>query len=166
MRYVMMAIVLVLTCLGLSTAQAGTAFERESLRGLPGVAIVIENIVPEAQAEGLTDEAIRTSVELILRSSGIRVLAESDNAKTPSAPWLYVGVRTVKGKLAYATCTTVSLQQQVALVQRPKHTTDATTWQEGIVTVMSTRLLGSLIPETIEPLVKSFANDFLSVNPR
>ena len=87
MRYVVMAIVMGLTCLNLSTAQAETTpSQRESLRELSGLVVVIEKISPDAQADGLSEEAIRTAVELILRSSGIRVLTLSERPMTPAAP--------------------------------------------------------------------------------
>lgn len=69
MRYFVIAMILALTCLDLSTAQAATPYERESLAGLPGVVVVIETIetiTPEAQEEGLSVEAIRIAVERIL----------------------------------------------------------------------------------------------------
>ena len=85
------------TCLDLSTAQAAvTPGERASLEGLPGVEVVIEKINPDAQADGLSEEAIRTAVELILRSNGIRVLTQSEFMTTPSGPYLYVMVNSMK----------------------------------------------------------------------
>ena len=73
MRYVVMMIVMVLACLDLSTVQAGTTYVRESLAGLPGVVVVVEKIIPEVQADGLSEEAIQAAVEGILQSSGIRI---------------------------------------------------------------------------------------------
>ncbi len=96
MRYVMMAMFMVLTCLHMGMAQAVSPEERESLRGLPGVYVIIESIGKDAQADGLKEEAIRTAVELILRSSGIRVLTESEWLETPAAPYLYVRAATLK----------------------------------------------------------------------
>lgn len=78
MRCALSAIIMALTCLTLSTAQAAGSNERESLVGLPGVLVVIEEINPEAQTDGLSVEAIQTAVELILRSSGIPVLTPSE----------------------------------------------------------------------------------------
>ena len=65
MRYVVMAMMLAFVCLDLSPAHAANPDQRESLRGLPGVQVLIEDMRPDAH------EAIRTVVELILRSSGI-----------------------------------------------------------------------------------------------
>ena len=72
MRYVVMAMLMTLICLDLSVAQTRDQ-QRDSLQGLRGVEVVIESLRPDAQADGLSQEAIRTAVELILRSKGIRV---------------------------------------------------------------------------------------------
>ena len=73
MRYVVMAMLMTLICLDLSVAQTRDQ-QRDSLQGLRGVEVVIESLRPDAQADGLSQEAIRTAVELILRSKGIRSL--------------------------------------------------------------------------------------------
>ena len=169
MRYIVMAIVMLLTCLDLSTAQvAVTPGERASLAGLPGVKVVIEDIKSDAQADGLSEEAIRTAVELILRSNGIRVLTQSELLTTPSGPYLYVMVNSMKSKTGsyYAVGIIVQVNQRVSLVHRPEHTMAATTYEMSGVGIYSTHLLRSLISDVIEPYVKIFANDFLAINPR
>src|SRR6478736_1005760 len=84
MRYIVMAMILVLTCLGLSPAQARAPYERESLAGLRGVVVVIEKMTPEAQVDGLSEEAIQEAVEGILRSSGVRIFTDSKTTKESS----------------------------------------------------------------------------------
>ncbi len=98
MRYVMLVMAMILT-FDLGTAQATSLDERESLRGLPGVAVVIENISPDVQAVGLTEEAVQTDVELILQSSGIRVFTIVEIANMPSKPFLYVGITLRNGSV-------------------------------------------------------------------
>ena len=97
MRYIVMVIVMVLTCLDLSTAQARAPYERESLAGLPGVVVVVETITPEAQADGLSEGAIQEAVESILQSTGIRIFIESKSLHVSSSPWLYVQPNIGKG---------------------------------------------------------------------
>lgn len=168
MRYVQMAIVLALTCFGPSAGQAADAEERESLRGLAGVAVVIEKLDPDARADGLSEEAIRTAVELILRSSGIRVFTFQEIAETFSLPlsFLYMNVGTLKVKSMYALNVNLWFNQQVSLVHRPQRTMLATTWHAAGVGIVGKDNLSKIIPVNIEPRVKEFANDFLAVNPR
>lgn len=46
--------------------------QHELLRVLQGVEVVVEDIRPHAQGDGLSQEAIRAAVELIFRSKGMR----------------------------------------------------------------------------------------------
>ena len=167
MRYIVMAMILVLTCLGLSPAQARAPYERESLAGLPGVIVVIERITPEAQVDGLSEEAIQEAVESILQSSGVRIFIESKTAKVSSNPWLYVQPNIGKGGPFYFYNVSLRLIQEVSSVHGQHHTMAATTWEgntAGFVGVSSN--LREVILDVTETWVKTFANDFLAVNPR
>ena len=167
MRYVVIAVLMILTCLDLSMAQTRDQ-QRESLRGLQGVEVVIEDIRPDAQADGLSQETIHAAVELILRSNGIRVLTQSESLKTPVAPYLYVHVGTDKNSAGqYSFNSRVELHQAVSLVHRPQQIMLAPTWfPPGKFRTVGQQNMRLWVINSIEPLVKEFANDFLAVNPR
>ncbi len=167
MRYIVMTIVIVLTCLDLSLAQARAPYERESLAGLPGVVVVIETISPEAQVDGLSEEAIQEAVEGLLQSSGIRIFIESKTAKVSSNPWLYVQPNIGKGASFYFYNVSLRLIQEVSAVHGRQYTMAATTWEgntAGVVGIGGN--LREVILDVIETWVKAFANDFLALNPR
>ena len=166
MRYVMMTMVMALTCLDLSTAQATTPEERESLRGLPGVAVVIEDIDLDAQEDGLSQEAVLTAVERILRSSDIRVLTRTESFQTPPEPHLYVRVTIMPdNNSGYAFSGVVELHQRVSLFHRPQRKMSTETWSVRSIGTVGRNQIRSVISKMIEPQVKEFANDFLAVNP-
>ena len=165
MRYAVMAILMTLTCLDLSLAQTRDQ-QRESLRGLQGVEVVIEDVKPDAQADGLSREAIRAAVELILRSNGIQVLTRSESLKTPAAPYLYVRVSTSNHSSdPFAYAVTVALMQKVSLAHSAQQMMSATTWEKGSVGTTGHSNVRQVI-NSVESKVKEFANDFLAVNPR
>ena len=165
MRYVVMVILMTLTCLDLSLAQTRDQ-QRESLRGLQGVEVVIEDIKSDAQMDGLSQEAIRAAVELILRSNRIEVLTRSESLKTPAAPYLYVRVSTSNHSSdLYAYAVTVEFMQKVSLVHRPQQMMSATTWEKGSVGTTGLSNMRQVI-NSVESRVKEFVNDFLAVNPR
>ena len=166
MRYIMIVIVMVLTCLGLSTAQAVTPYERESLAGLPGVVVVIERITPEAQADGLSEEAIHAAVELILQSSDIGILPQSATLKASSNPWLYVQPNIGKGGPHYFYNVSLRLIQKVSSVHGRQYSMAATTWEGNTAGIVNNDDLRDVILDVIETWVKTFANDFRTVNPR
>lgn len=168
MRYVVMAILMALIGLDLSLAEAATPEQRESLRGLPGVEVVIEGIKSDAQADGLSQEALRAAVELILRSRGIRVLTPSERSEMPSKPFLYVHVGTDKNSSAqYAFNARVELHQTVSLVQRPQQILLAPTWSTpDKFRTVGQQTMRMWVINSIEPLVREFVDDFRAVNPR
>jgi hypothetical protein len=168
MRYVVMTILMALTGLDLSLADAATPEQRESLRGLQGVEVVIEDIKSDAQGDGLSQEALRAAVELILRSRGIRVLIPSERSATPSKPYLYVHVGTDKNSSGqYAFNVRVELHQAVSLVQRPQHILLAPTWSTpDKFRTVGQQTMRMWIINSIEPLVREFVADFRAVNPR
>ena len=167
MRYIVMAMIIVLTCLGLSPAQARSPYERESLAGLPGVVVVIERMTPEAQVDGLSEEAIREAVEGILHSSGIRIFMESKTTKVSFNPWLYVQPNIGKVGAFYFYNVSLRLIQEVSAVHGRQYTMAATTWEgdtAGFVGIGSN--LREVILDVTETWAKTFANDFLAMNPR
>ena len=165
MRYLVIAILFTLPYLNLGVAQGAAPIQVESLRYLLGVAVVIEEIEAEAKADGLSEEAIRTAVELTLQSSGIRILTPVERSNTPSQPSLYVRVSTYKTESSlYAYAVTVALKQLVALAHRPQRTMFASTWEQGIIGTSGSHAIKQA-PKTVEDLIKKFANDFLAANP-
>jgi hypothetical protein len=166
MRYIVMVTVMVLTCLDLSTAQARTPYESQSLAGLPGVVVVVETITPEAQADGLSEGAIQEAVEGILQSSGIRIFIESKTLPASSNPWLYVQPNIGKGGPYYFYNISLRLIQRVSSVHGRKDTMAATTWEGNTAGIVNNTELRDVILDETESWAKIFANDFLSVNPR
>jgi hypothetical protein len=149
-----------------SLALAGDMSERESLRELPGVEVVVGGIPPDLRSAGISEEQIRTSVELILRSSGIGILEKMDLVRAPSAPYLYVqlhGVKTNAG--AYAYSARVRLIQVVSLIHRADERAFAATWDNIDGGFVGSAQVKSIVGD-VETMVKHFANEFLTVNPR
>ncbi len=157
--YIAIVILMALACLHLTalpTAASSSEEERESLRGLPGVRVVIEHLHAEAKADGLSEDSIRSAVELILRSSGIRILDGG------GLPYLYVEVLTIKSRAGFhAFVIQVELKQLVSLVDQPEWSGHAATWEQIVVGHVGTHDIRKII-SYIEPMVKEFANDFLA----
>lgn len=168
MRYVVMTVLMALTGFDLSLADAATPDQRESLRGLQGVEVVIEDIKSDAQADGLSQEALRAAVELILRSRGIRVLTPSERSETASKPYLYVHVGTDKSSSGqYSFNARVELHQAVSLVHRPQPIILAPTWfSPDKFRTVGQQTMRMWIVNSIEPLVREFVDDYRAVNPR
>ena len=166
MRHTLIVTLMVMTCFAQNLAEAANADERESLRGLPGVHVLIENITKDAQADGLLVDSVRNAVELILRSGGIKILTESEILQTTPAAYLYVKIGAYKNKSGlYGVSVRVSLEQRVSLLGAPQQIMFAPTWQDEVTGTIGSSNIAKVINH-VESTVKSFANDFLTVNPR
>lgn len=166
MRYVLQLVVTALVWGNMEVVQALDAGSRDSLRGISRVGVVVEDISPEASANGLSQDAIRTAAELILRSKGIRVLTNIERTRLGSAPYLYINVNTLKEELGlYAYAVNVDLKQVVGLLSIKSAQAWGSTWSASVVGAVGEENLRQIIADGVEPLVKDFANDFLLANP-
>ena len=165
MRYVLIVALTVLSHLDTGAARAGRAEDRESLRRLPGVEVIVEAFLSEEEAAGFSRDAIRTGVELILQANGVRILNGSERLETTSTPFLYVKVNPFKHSSAdtYCLAIEVELHQAVSLMNRPEQRMSARTWSRVQVAIIGEQITGR-VNELVEPLIKQFANDFLTVN--
>lgn len=165
MRYVVTLLILISTPLDCSYLYAASKAERSSLIGLPGVSVVIDNVALDMKAQGLSQEGIRTAVEQVLRSSGIRILTDEESLDVPSSPSLHVIIASLKNPTLpqYSYCLTVELRQYVSLSTTKNLV--ATTWSTGYLGFVGTNRLSDITRRS-EELTQQFADDFLAVHPR
>ena len=165
MRYVLQLLIGILVWGNIGIVNALDSGSRESLRGMFGLGLVIEEVSPDASADGLSQEAIRTTVEQALRSKGIRLLTE--RTRSGSSPYLYINVNTLKEELGlYAYTVTVDLKQFVGLLSMKNKKTWGTTWSASVIGMVRQENVNQIITDAVDPLVKDFIDDFLAVNPR
>ena len=83
--------------------------ERETLKGLGPIRVVVEELGSDAERDGLTQRMLQTAVELRLRQNGIPL--EEDVA----LPYLYVNVSALEDDELYAFAVLVVLKQRASL---------------------------------------------------
>lgn len=165
MRYVLQLIVVVLIWGNIDVVHALDAGSRESLRGILGLGVVVEDVGPDASADGLSQDTIRTAVEQALRAKGIRLLTE--RTRSESAPYLYINVNTLKEELGiYAYAVNVDFKQVVGLLSMKNKKTWGATWSGSVIGMVRQENLSQIIADAVDPLVKDFAADFVSANLR
>ncbi len=145
------------------SAQTLLSSERETLRGLKGFYVLIEELDDIKQA-GLT-KSIKTDVELKFRKAGIRVLTRDEVFLTPGTPRLYVNVTSIKLKSARAFIFSVrvAFEQEVILSRNRSIMTTGITWGQSYLQI-SPDLQD--VREVVSDLVDEFMNDYLAVNPK
>lgn len=133
---------------------------RESLEGLDGVHVVVEDV--NAEEIGLSASVIQTAVELRLRQSRIRVLTESECKKAPGRPFLYV--RTGSSSHSKPATYNINLTHYEWVIQtrKPYKLIFGSTWNEG----MMGRGDAEHFKSTLLLLVDEYANDYLAANEK
>ena len=145
----------------------GQNFDRTSLRGLEGVAVIVERVIDDGGLYGLHRTGVRADAEYILVEAGIRVFSREEHLDVPAAPYLHINVDLVPvpetGRFAYGI--SVEVKQDVLSAIEPDTVLyDTTTWHH-------TPLVGSVdadglrtIRELVEEMVERFAEDFVAAN--
>ena len=136
-----------------------------SLAGLKGVGIVIEDIDPAIEKEGLTSTQIQKDVEEKLRTAGIKILSDVELTKSQGMPYLYVNIFTFKDEDIYAYHITLELKQMVSLVRKASVKQSVATWKiSGGGTVGALKL--ATIRTAVGEYINAFIKAYFAANPK
>ena len=136
--------------------------EKESLRGLNSIVVLVTDLHPGVRH--LTREQLETDVKLRLRVAGVPVSAEP--AEHLRLPHLYVSVNMTavpqqSSRDWYMASIMLQLKQKVRLPRRSS-TLYASTWDTTLLVAGE----ANYIRESLRHMVDGFLNDFLEMNPR
>lgn len=150
-----------------ATAWGELVHKEETLRGLSGVGVLVEDIKKKAEEKGLTEERVQTTVELELRKVGIKVLSEEQLSNTPGAPYLYINIHAVVRDDGFVLHNiSLELKQTVALARDDSTTCIATTWSKGSLGTAGAEKIDQIRSVALVSLLEEFLNDWLAVNPK
>ena len=134
-------------------------FTRETLRGLDGVHVVIEDFSDDAKRAGFTEKTFQTDVELRLRQNDIKVLKD----QPPGGGYVYVQINPLHEEYGqrHAFRIDVAFVQPVYLSRDPAIFSYAATWHVSAVGIGKL----PLVREGVKDKVDEFINAYQSVNP-
>jgi hypothetical protein len=141
---------------------------RATLRDLKGVGVLVENLPPEVEKEGLNRDQLQKTIESKLRKAGIKVFSKEEAFQTPGEPHLYVNINVNIAKTEsdiYPYSIDLLLIQRVSLLRNPNLTTYAVTWSTGGVGSIGKTIVGEL-GESVEGMVDVFIKAYLEENPK
>ena len=141
-----------------------TDYTKETLRGLVGVAVVVETLKEDAEADGLKAADLQADTEKELEQAGIEVLSHEQWRQTPGRPWLYVSVNTIKYLASYFFSVDVQLKQDVSLPREPSILTSSATWEVGSIGFVIAPDLAEKIRGSVAGYVTHFVRDYLTAN--
>jgi hypothetical protein len=140
---------------------------QETLRGLPGVRLIVEKIDAEVERDGLTTDLVRTTAETRLRAAGIHLLSQDEVTMTQGRPTIQILVQTARSDSLYAYCIEVSVWQEMVQIHRQ---TSLPVWvrswvTESVVGIKSHKNI-HVLKTTVEDLVDAFIHAYVAVNPK
>jgi hypothetical protein len=169
--YLLMGLAVLWGIIGLSGVRSWAGdneTSRATLQGVEGVMVVVENLKPEVERGGLTQQQLQTDVELRLRQAGIRILTEQERFGVPGGPILHVNVSTPLKSDPNLDLAAVYIG--IGLYQRASLETDTSPILVSTWNVESVGIVGkahfAAIRNTVRDHVDEFINAYLSVHPR
>jgi len=165
-RYICVLLPIVLSAVvahGQGIAARSTA---ESLRGLHGVHVVVEEVIPEVRAAGLTAASVKSAVEDYLIKRGVGILGLGELAMNPRGPALLIRLDFVAADPVYFYSSQVQFFQNVTVDVGNGEVpviASASTWQTIKVDKAGKFRLPTL-PQEVVKQVGAFAEAYLKMN--
>lgn len=145
-----------------------SAVSRDTLAGINGIYVLVENIQPNIQKyalkAGLSTMQVQRDIESRLNAAKIRTMSRDEWLKAPGRPVLYININTHETeKYWYAYDIKIELRQLVHLEVNPKIKTLADTWSINITGVAN---IGNLkvINKDAAVLLERFIQAYRTVN--
>lgn len=138
---------------------------RDTLRGLPGVEVIVEGLQPEIERDGVSRMSIHGEVASRLRASGIAVYTSQTENPSPAKAYLYVHINALtlpRGEV-HVVALQVQLRQTVRSLVGESNIVNAMTWDAHNVFGVPTDDLSSLRAE-IQDHVDLFISDWTAVH--
>jgi len=148
-------------CLALDNATT-----RATLKGLPAVYLMVEDLRLEIEEEGFTRNEMDQIARKLLESAGVRLIPEAEWLDMPGSPWLYLYAHVMRREFVeervYVFNISVELKQKATLARAPDG-------EPVFVTTWSRSLLGKSgyledIRKGVEICLEDFVEAFRSVN--
>lgn len=147
-------------------AQTFVPSGRDTLRGLPGVEVIVEQLQPELEAVGLTTPSVRAVVVQRLAAARIPVYATQVANTSDAKPYVYVHLNAagVPGAAGYAVAVQVQVRQTLQSLVTGFRIVDAVTWDAHTVV----HATGAMLPAAtaaVQQFVEQFVVDWAAVHP-
>jgi hypothetical protein len=137
---------------------------QDTLRGLKGVMVLIEEIDPDVENHGLTKGLLKKEVESQLRQADIPVLTREEAFNMLGKPYLYLNLTTHNtGVELYSYSIRMELNQDVCIIRESSIRAGATTWIANVVGIVEARNLPAVAEDTTQ-LTDKFIHDYLGAN--
>lgn len=137
----------------------------KGLKGLSGVAVMVDPVPPAIIIEGPTVESLRKKIEFHLKKEGIPIIDLKEINRTPGEPKLRLSIEAITFNDVCACKVVLRLEEQGQLI-RNKRELVVTSWLRGYFRVFERGTGADLIHGNTEGLSTLFASQYREANPK
>ncbi|MBE0536908.1 MAG: hypothetical protein IH624_14685 [Phycisphaerae bacterium] len=142
-------------------------YDVRSLVGVQGIFVLVEYLDEDSKAVGLTEDQLKTDIELKLRLAGIKVNSSEDRRFSDDSFTIYVNITSIRRDLLLVYSASVQLRQDVYLARKPnRYCERATTWQKSCIGTVGESKATTVIRDAVKDRTDMFVNDYLTANPK
>lgn len=145
-------------------SQSFSADQKQSLRGLNAVLVVVDFAQDAAVTSAINREQLETDIRRKVAASGIRLMNEMEWSRAEGMPYLYIYLNALGSELGfYSYRVEVKVQQEVILKRNRGLSQLSTTWETGTLGTVGVNQIPGLKAEIFD-LVDIFLEDHKLVN--
>ena len=142
--------------------------DARSLVSVKSIYVLVEGLKENTKSGGLTEEQLKTDIELKLQLAGIKVNSREESLASKDGAHIYVNINTFgdKGSPFIMYNASVVFTQRVTVLRSPFTTVFGTTWSKGAVGIRSKSKFPETAQKAVKELMDLFLNDYLTANPK
>jgi hypothetical protein len=144
-----------------ASAQMFVSTGRDTLRGLPGVEVLVEELPPELRRAGLTTDGVRSELQRRLAAGGITLYTSQQQNASPAKAYLYLHLNALELPGSMAIAVQLQLRQTVKSTVTTSSIVNAMTWDSHNVFALTGGDTAALTGAVIE-MVDDFVADWRS----
>jgi hypothetical protein len=148
-----------------ASAQMFVTTGRDTLRSLPGIEVVVDQIPAEIEQAGVTAAGLKADIERRLRAGGVTMYASQEANPSMAKPYLYVHLNALEipGQALTVIAVQVQLRQTVRALATSSNIVDAMTWDSHTVVGFPAKEMREVVTE-VGGHVDRFITDWKSVH--
>lgn len=151
-------------CVNTAQAQTFAANQKESLRGLNAMLLVVDFVQDARVIEEVNRDQLELEIMRRMAANGIRNMSETEWARSEGVPYLHVYLNTIRNETGFFTYRIeVNLSQEIILKRNRSVSMMAPTWQAGTLGAIGVGRLADMQTEILY-LIDIFLEDYKSVN--
>jgi hypothetical protein len=139
--------------------------ERDNLKGLKGVFLVIDPLSPDLEKRGVTRDELQTRLVVKLRQAGIGIVSVKEASRTPGQPILQLKVASVKKTTGDGFVIQLWMNEKVIFDRDRSRIVHGITWIQTTI-AFDGELQSRGIYDSVDEVLNEFINDYLAANPK